>query len=156
MLFLLFQIGENRYALDTAAVVEIVPQVALKRLPSLPTGVAGVLDYHGAPVPVLDLSALTEGTPAGRRFSTRLILVRADHGPRPAVLVGLLAERATGTLRREPADFVDPGLSVPGAGYLGQITRDEEGFVQCVRLENLLAGPVSALLHPAPTTEATP
>ena len=156
MLFLLFQIGEARYALDTAAILEIVPPVALETLPGAPRGVAGLLDYHGAPVPVLDLGELTASQPAPIRFSTRLILVRVPASGdqddlAPARIVGLLAAGATTLLRREPGDFADPGLHLPGAPCLGPVTTDSGGFIQRLSLEKLLAGPARALL--APTRE---
>ena len=152
MLFLLFQIGEARYALDTAAVLEIVPGVTLRRVMGAPAGVAGLLDYHGAPVPVLDLSAMATGQSAPTRFSTRLILVRTpllpvDDAGRSHV-IGLLAERATSLLQRQPSDFTRTGLNVPDAPYLGPVTADGEGFIHRVRVENLLTGPVRALFAP--------
>ena len=153
MLFLLFQIGEARYALDTATVLEIVPPVALKTLPGAPRGVAGLLDYHGTPIPVLDLGELTASQPAQIRFSTRLILVRLpaqpDHDDASPRTVGLLAERATTLLQREPADFAHPGLYLPDAPFLGPVTADAEGFIQRLFLDKLLTGPLRALLAPA-------
>ena len=151
MLFLLFEIGEARYALETAAVLEIVPCVALRVLPHAPPGVAGLLNYHSAPVPVLDLCALATGQPARTRFSTRLILVRTP----PSVatsgqgVVGLLAERATSILRREPGDFTRTGLRVSDAPFLGPVTTDAQGFIHRVGLEGLFTGAVRDLLAPA-------
>ena len=152
MLFLLFQIGEARYALDTAAVLEIVPCVTLRPVLRAPAGVAGLLDYHGAPVPVLDLCAMATGQPAQTRFSTRLILARTpalsdDDGH--SHIIGLLAERATSLLQRQPSDFAHTGLHVPDAPYLGPVTADGEGFIHRVSVENLLTGPVRALFAPA-------
>lgn len=154
MLFLLFQLGPTRYALDTAAVLEIVPPVPLRPVPGSPIGVAGLLDYHAAPVPVLDLCALTTGEPAQTRFSTRLILVRTPDSPggteaHPALL-GLLAERATTLLRRQPAEWTSSGLRVPNAPFLGTVTADETGFIHRVTVEGLLTGPVRALLPASP------
>ena len=151
MLFLLFQLGEARYALDTAAVLEIVPCISLRPVPHARPGVAGLLDYHAAPVPVLDLCALATGQPARGRFSTRLILVRT-----PAAVdssgqgvVGLLAERATSILRREPADFTSTGLHAPDAPFLGPVTTDAGGFIHRVDLERLLTGTVRDWSAPA-------
>ena len=141
MLLLLFQIGETRYALDTAAVLEIAPRATLRPVLGAPPGVAGLLDYHAAPVPVLDLSALATGQPAPMRFSTRLILVQTPHG-----VVGLLAERATGLLQRQPADFTRTGLPGAGAPFLGPVTTDDDGFIHRVQVEALLTGPIRALL----------
>lgn len=158
MLFLLFQIGEARYALDTAAVLEIVPGVPLRPVLRAPAGVAGLLDYHAAPVPVLDLSALATGEPVGRRFSTRLILMRmaafTDEAGQPRV-VGLLAERATAIIEKQPADFTRTGLSVAGAPFLDSVTTDGGGFIHHVCAESLLGGPIRALFAPA-TSGALP
>ena len=149
MLFLLFHLGAARYALDTAAVLEIVPRVALKPVLCAPAGVAGLLDYHAAPVPVLDLGELATGEPTPTRFSTRLILVRVPDeraGGGPLAIIGLLAERATTLLQREPGDFARTGLNVSDSPYLGPVTADAEGFIHRVRVDGLLTGPVRALL----------
>lgn len=152
MLFLLFQLGAARYALETAAVLEIVPRVELKPVFGAPPGVAGLLDYHGAPVPVLDLCAVATGQAALVRFSTRLILVRlaaACETPGQGSVVGLLAERATSILQREPGDWTPTGLHVPSAPPLGPVTADAEGFIHRVNVPALLTGPIRDLLaHP--------
>jgi chemotaxis-related protein WspB len=44
VLFFLFQLGEDRYALDALQIAEILPLVGVKRIPQAPTGVAGVID----------------------------------------------------------------------------------------------------------------
>ena len=49
MLFLLFQLGKDRYALEASRVVEVVPLLALKQLPQAPKGVAGIFNYRGPP-----------------------------------------------------------------------------------------------------------
>ncbi len=67
MLFLLLQIGEDRYGMEADRVVEVIPPVRLKELPQAPRGVAGIFDYHGQLVPVLDLSDLSIGRPAADR-----------------------------------------------------------------------------------------
>ena len=149
MRLLLFQIGETRYALDTAAVLEIVPRVTLRPVLGAPPGVVGLLDYHAAPVPVLDLSALATGQPATTRFSTRLILVQTAAVDGFRRVLGLLAERATTLVRRQRANFAPTGLhNGSGAPFLGPVTTDGEGFIHHVQVENLLTGPVRALLAP--------
>jgi len=58
MLFLTFQLGAERYALDASRVVEVLPLVELRKIPNAPHGVAGIFNYRGQPVPVADLSDL--------------------------------------------------------------------------------------------------
>lgn len=146
MLFLLFQLGADRYALDAALVAEVIPAVRVKALPGAPAGIAGLCDYRGRAVPVVDLSALALGRPAQASLSTRLVLVRypAPDGTTP--LLGLLAEHATATLRRAPEDFVAAGVDTPGAPYLGPVTRDGQGLVQRVEPARLLGDDVRAAL----------
>src|SRR6266850_6687078 len=81
MLYVLFQLGNDRYALEARRVVEVVPLLTLKKIPQAPKGVAGIFVFRGRPVPALDLCELTFGRPAHERLSTRIIVVNcADEG----------------------------------------------------------------------------
>ena len=75
MLCLLFQIGDERYALEAKHAVEVIPFLNLRRIPGTPRGVAGIFNYRGRPVPAVDLCELTLGQPARERLSTRIIVV---------------------------------------------------------------------------------
>lgn len=152
MIFLLLKIGAERYAIETARVVEVLPCVKLKAVPHTVPGVAGVLDYHGAPVPVVDLSAMALGPEQRSRdsLSTRLVVVRytaagLDDGRQPRLL-GLLAEMATETVRFKEGDFQQPGVSAPGAPYLGPVANHPRGLVQRVEIEQLLSPEVRGTL----------
>src|SRR5688572_13503466 len=78
MLYVLFQLGNDRYALEAQRIVEVVPLLALKKIPLAPTGLAGIFNYRGQPVPALDLCELTFGRPVQERLSTRIIIINAD------------------------------------------------------------------------------
>src|SRR6184192_2748359 len=112
MLFLLFQLGKDRYALDASRVVEVAPLLALKRLPHAPKGVAGIFNYRGRPVPAVDLCEMAAGRPASEQLSTRIIIVNYRHDNGTDHLLGLIAENATETLRKNINDFVEPGVTV--------------------------------------------
>jgi chemotaxis-related protein WspB len=146
MLFLLLQLGDDRYALDASQVTEILPLVGVKKIPQAPEGVAGLFDFRGTPVPVVDLSQLLLGRAAEQRLSTRIILVRypdESGGIRP---LGLIAEKVTDTLRREPGDFVDAGVNNHRAPYLGPVINDGRGLVQRIDVATLLPAPVRDVL----------
>ena len=146
MLYLLFQLGNDRYALEASRVVEVVPLLALKPLPQAPQGVAGIFNYRGRPVPAVDLSALTLGQPAGERLSTRIIIVNYSAAGGANHLLGLIAEHATGLLRKDAEAFVDPGVKIPAAPYLGPILMDATGAIQLVCEQKLLPESASELL----------
>ena len=149
-LFLVFRIGNERYALQAIEVAEVLPRLPLKPIPRAPEWVAGVFAYRGAVVPVIDLSALTFGQPAQTRTSTRLVLVnyRADEFTE-VQLLGLILEQASDTLRCNPADFQPYGLDNRQAPYLGPVREDAQGLLQWVRVADLLDDQVRALLFPS-------
>lgn len=138
-LFLLFQVGGDRYALDAQRIVEVLPLVRFKRIPRAPTGIAGVFDYRGAPVPVVDLSELMIGRATEQRLSSRLVVVdRAGAGSGERRTLGLLVEKATETLRRHAAEFVAAGVAASESPYLGPVSADRRGFIQQVDVDRLL------------------
>ena len=154
MLFLLFELGSDRYALDVQCVAEVLPFVGIQPIPHAPAGVAGVFDFRGSPVPVIDLSQLTLGRPAERRLSTRIILVHYPIGDGDTRLLGLIAERATRTARHAPTEFVATGVTTDGAPYLGPVATDARGLLQWVEVPVLLPPAVRDVLF-KPTKEAT-
>src|SRR5271156_5690033 len=76
MLFLLFDLDGDRYALDAAGIAEVLALAPTKSIPGAPPWVAGMFERHGEPVPVIDVSQLALGRPARQFRSTRLVLVR--------------------------------------------------------------------------------
>jgi chemotaxis-related protein WspB len=155
-LFLVFRIGSERYALQAIEVAEVLPRLPLKPIAHAPHWVAGVFAYRGAVVPVIDLGALTFGTPSQSRTSTRLVLVhyRPDESAQ-AQLLGLILEQATDTLRCNPADFQPYGLDNRQAPYLGPVREDAHGLLQWVRVADLLDTSVRTLLFPTPPLDLT-
>lgn len=152
MLFLLFQIGHDRYALEARRAVEVIPFLALKRIPRAPCGVAGIFNYRGQPVPAVDLCELTFGRPARELLSTRIIVVNFSGADGQSQWLGLIAEQATGLLRREAHDFVNAGLQVGDAPYLGPVAMDDHGVIQLLHAEHLLTEHARSLLAAAVTT----
>ncbi|NMZ36165.1 chemotaxis protein CheW [Pseudomonas proteolytica] len=146
-LFLVFHIGSERYALKATEVAEVLPRLPLKPIAHAPEWVAGIFAHRGNMVPVIDLSALTFGTPAQARTSTRLVLV--NYSPEAWLesrWLGLILEQATDTLRCDPADFQPYGLDNRQARYLGPVREDEQGLTQWIGVADLLTAEVRALL----------
>jgi chemotaxis-related protein WspB len=150
MLFLLFQLGKDRYALEASRVVEVVPLLEMKQLPQAPNGVVGLFNYRGRPVPAVDLSALTMGQAAGERFSTRIIIVNYPDDRGTNHLLGLIAEHATEMLRKDAKDFVDSGVALGQAPYLGPILMNDQSPIQWIYEQRLLPEPVRKVLFSEP------
>ncbi|MDF3058061.1 MAG: chemotaxis protein CheW [Rariglobus sp.] len=124
----------------------VLPLPGLKALPGAPAGVAGVANYQGKPVPVIDLSDVATGRAAADRLSTRLVLVRypAKEGGR---LLGLVAERATSVTRLDEKTFASTG--VEAAPWLGRVTPAAGALAQRVEIEALLPPDLRAVLFQA-------
>ena len=150
MLFVLFQLGNDRYALEARRVVEVVPLLLLKKFPQAPRGVAGVFAYRGQLVPAVDLCELMFDRPARERLSTRIIVVDYGEAGGSRQLLGLIAERATATMKRDAGDFKDVGLNLAATPSLGPVLMDEKGGIQLLYAQRLLDENVRELLF-APT-----
>jgi chemotaxis-related protein WspB len=139
---LLFHIGRERYALPLASIGQVLPAARLKSLPGAPHYVPGLLELHGEPVPVIDLSRLAGSPPDAVRYDTRILLVEIEALGRRRRL-GLKAERVAGV-----AELDDPllGAGVAAAPWLGGLASLEAGMVQLLDPARLLAPEVERLL----------
>jgi len=140
MLLLPFKAGPQWYALDTRETVEVVPFVSLRRIPRAPSFIAGVLDYHGRFVPVIDMGMLLCDTPSPAVLSTRIIIATARPLKKDSKndLVGLLARRVLDTTTCSEKDLSLPCAAASSAPCLGKLARTEKGLIQIVTTEELL------------------
>ncbi len=137
MLLLLFHAADNLYALDISHIIEVIPIVALRKIPHVPAYVAGVFNYRGTIVPVIDLCHVINGTACRSRFSTRIIMVNHTAKDGGHYRLGLMAERVTETLSRPD---IDPNASVGNdSSYLGEMFMDDHGMIQRIHWEHLLS-----------------
>ena len=141
-LFLQFQIGADDYVLEARQVSQVVPLLTIKPLPQAPRGIAGVINYHGTVVPVVDLSEIALGQPARPHLSTRLILVPIQNAvPKQGSaqpLIGLIAEKVTQTIQRDPAEFRSCGVTTDAARYLGPVAASGSRLLQWIQVQELL------------------
>jgi chemotaxis-related protein WspB len=160
MLLLSFTAGPNRYAVDVARVVEVVPKVELRPLPHAPACLAGLLGYRGKVVPVIDLGLLLGTLPCRDRLSTRIILVNdapGDHNrqeqdrddsvvsggrqssdrERTTDLLGLVAEHVSELSYAQPEHTAPSPVQLAQAPYLDTVVQTEEGIVQLITIEKV-------------------
>ena len=143
MLFLVFQAGGNWYALDASQAVEILPLVCWNPLPGAPAGVAGVFNYRGTPVPLIDLTERITQKASRAWMSTRIIVVsQGTELGNGTKLLGLLAEQVTETLRLSEDDFRHAAVAGSNAPYLGRIAVRPSGMIQRIEVRNLLPADV--------------
>ncbi len=147
MLAMLFTLSADRYALPASDLVEILPLATLKRVPAAPLWLAGLFNYHGAIVPVLDLSRLIGGTSCRDRLSSRILLTRQTLPDGRVELLGLMVEQATETARIAPESL---RAATGAAPWLGPLALQGTELVQCIHTAGLLSDEMRALLYSSP------
>jgi chemotaxis-related protein WspB len=146
VLFLLLYLDHECYAIDSAAVSQVLPLLEIRALPRAPAAVAGVIAFEGSVVPVIDLSELALGRPSRQHLSTRIVLVAYPDLLGQPHQLGLIAERATSTFRCEASEFKPSGVSNLEARYLGHVANGPNGLVQRIELRELLTPAICSLL----------
>lgn len=149
MLMLLFQLGDNRYTVPVADVVEVTPNVQLDFIDRAPAYVSGIFNYRGTHVPVIDLCQLIQQRPCAPLFTTRIVLVNFPSADGNTRLLGLLGERITETVNIDPGEISGTGLNMSDAPYLGQATHSERGLIQHMNIRDLLPVELQAQLFAA-------
>ncbi len=167
MLLLTFRAGSNRYAVAVSRVVEVLPKLELQPIPHAPALLAGVFNYRGKVVPVIDLGLLLSTVPCRNLLSTRMILVNdtpgnhdrqnmtsaqlSDRSP-PATsqcpaLLGLVAENVSDLTYVQPEQISPVPVQVPNAPYLDAIVQTDREIVPLIAVQKirnyLLSGAVS-------------
>lgn len=155
MLYLLVRLGGDDYAIETGGIRRVVPFARLKSLPAGLAEIAGLLNYHGTAVPVLDLAFMVAGGATRDQLGARIVLadVSVPHaGPR---LLGLLVTEARSVARFAPDDFQPAGIRPDGAPWLGPVAEHDHRLVQRLDPGLLLPPPlITALLASAETALA--
>ena len=141
---LVFYIGPDRYALPLAAIGRVLPVAQLKAIALAPPCVAGLLDLHGEPVPVIDLSRLAGVTAEQIWFDTRIVLADYPLPDGTVASIGLLAEHVTGVEDIAAEALRDPGVA--RAPFMGQVASGAQGMLQLVDVKQLLTDELRALL----------
>jgi purine-binding chemotaxis protein CheW len=112
---LIFSLDEHRYCLPAEYVQEIARAVPSQPVPNTPRGIEGIIDVHGAIVPVIDLRQRLGVAPKEPEPSDHLIIIR-----RGDELFGIRVDRAIDVRKIEPTIVSDTA----GAYY------ENEGFIR--------------------------
>jgi len=138
MLFLQFKICDDRYLIEAKDIIEVIPFVQLKKIPKAPPFVAGLLNYRGKTVPVIDIYYLMTDTKCELKFSSRIALVNHKKDDARPICIGLLTEHLTETDAWEESEFSSSGVNLKEQPYLGGVATDDKGVAQRIIIENLL------------------
>ena len=141
MLALCFNVGEQRLALPTVVIVEVLPRYELRPVALAPASVIGLLPFRGALVPVVDLCRLVLQRDCRPLLSSRMIVVSVPHGGSRRQ-VALLAENV---LDLVPVGDTVSGLQLADAPWLGDHLVEPPGLPQLLDPSRLLPDELAAL-----------
>jgi purine-binding chemotaxis protein CheW len=120
-----FNLGEEVYAIDINMVREIIQMQTITRVPGTPHSVEGVINLRGAVIPIVDLRKKFHLNKVSKDKDTRIVVVSCK-GQDVGVIVDSVAE-----VLRISVDSIEPSSSVFNEDHL-------EHLQGIVKLENRL------------------
>jgi chemotaxis-related protein WspB len=150
MLLLTFRVADDLYAVAADRVVEVVPRIELRPIPHAPTYLAGLFNYRGKAIPVVDLGVLLGSTPCLERLHTRIILAD-EPGTGRNRRVGLIAENVSDVMTVHPDQVALPVMNLEEAPYLGTVVRTDAGLIQILSVEKILPKSLRDAIFGVPT-----
>ncbi|HEY0971348.1 MAG TPA: chemotaxis protein CheW [Gemmatimonadales bacterium] len=131
-----FSLGDELFAADVAEVERVLVYAAPRPVPELPRWVAGMVEYGGSSLPVIDLRARFELPPADAAAERRILVLGAG-GSR----VGVVVDRVHDVTAVPAGSWDEPPALFRGlaSDYLHGVVRREGRLVMVLNAARLLA-----------------
>lgn len=140
---LLFKVRDDRFGLNVVNIVEVIPSVPLQKIPKAPSYMAGLLNYRGGVVPVVDLGYLIDEHPVKSCLSSRIVMVSTSNNGR----VGLLAESVTETTKINDEEFTDTRIDSEFGWLVDKVVVDADGMIQHINPDVVIPEELGKLLE---------
>lgn len=141
MLLLTMNIGKERYAIDASRVIEVIPLVRLEHVPRVDACIAGIFNYRGQTVPVVDLCLFFNNQPCRSNLGSRIILIAMQ-----TKIIGLLAEHVTEAIKCNESDIGNSGIRAAHAEFLGKIYKHQHEIIQIIDTEKIIPDAIARQL----------
>ena len=128
---LAFSLAGERYAIEAASVLEVMPLRDLTSVPCTPPTILGVVNHRGRIIPIIDFRRLLAlpGQEGGR--SRWVVVVEAEK-----MIFGIGAEAVMGTIQIQASELAPPQRSLAG---------DHQAFIKGVTGEMVVVMDLIAL-----------
>lgn len=135
VMLLVFRIDGREHALPVDCVVEVVRMVAATPLPEAPAWMAGVINFRGRAIPLVDARSRLGGAPGEPELSTPIIVVEASENA-----AGLVVDEVVEVLPVR-ADALDrPATAIARAAAVTAVVRDGDRLIVVLDPVPLLEG----------------
>lgn len=138
MLMLLFYVGDKCYAIDTEAVLEVIPRVYIRPTLHVPQYVLGTITYGGEQIPIIDFPYLTENISCKDSMHSRIFVITREKGGAPPIQIGILAEKITEAVEIEEEKISRSGLKIKEFPYFDGVIRQGPETIQVIDVDLLL------------------
>ena len=138
MLYLIIELSNNYYALNSKEILEIIPNIILTDVSNSPDFVSGIFNYRGTTVPVLDLSIMTGGKKTTNKLSSKILIVNYNPIKNVEKIIGLLCENILGTKNIENSEIESNGLNIEDAQFLSNVYNSKDSMIQLINVNKLL------------------
>ena len=132
--FLVFELGEQKYALRLPVVKRVIPAVEITPLPKAPKIVIGIINMHGQIIPVFNIRKRFHLPDREVRVTDQLIIADTAR-----YTVALLVDSASGIIEYAPQEITDPGTILPVTEYVEGVVRLENDMVLIHNLDTFLS-----------------
>ena len=129
-----FQVGENRFAVAVTAVEQVLRAVEIEPLPDAPHGVRGVINLRGRIVPVFDLWTRF-GQPSREVRSSDHLIVAHTHWR----TVALLVDSVVGVVEQRKAHITPAAEILPDLECISGVMKLDGGLVLVHDVEKFLS-----------------
>jgi purine-binding chemotaxis protein CheW len=121
---LVFRVRDYRFAVHVQTVEKVVSSLEISALPGAPDAVAGVFNFHGTVIPVLDLNLRIDGQAAKPSLDAQLLIVRT-----PARQLAILADEVLDIVAIPADKIVSRKALVPGVGLVSGVAAAPDGLI---------------------------
>lgn len=139
MLMLLFYVGQKGYAIDTEAVLEVIPKVLIKPILHAPHYVLGTITYGGVQIPVVDFAQLTEGVNSKDSMHSRIFILSQQEGDSAPENLAILGEKITEAVEVPAVNVTPSGVKMKEYPYFDGVIRADGEVIQVVEAPALIS-----------------
>lgn len=145
-LFVVFQVGGQRYALQLSCVERVIHAVEIAALPKAPAIVLGVINVHGEIVPVVNIRRRFNLPERDLALSDRFMICRTSKRR-----LALIADSVANVAEYSSETIVAAETILPGMEYIEGVAKLPDGLILIHDLEKFLSLEEEQTVHEALT-----
>lgn len=124
MEFVLFNSGNQKFALPLSNIERVIPIIGITKIPELPSFVPGIINFHSEFIPVVDMQALIGRNKREVNLLDHLIIIQTQH-----LKLALWTERVIQTFSVEQNDISSSACLAFEHQYVNGLVRREDGTI---------------------------